>query len=875
MGLLWLVTLSALALAVPLPTAHSGPAELLKEADRLAWLRAWTAAGPLYAQAEREFAAAGDQRNALYAKISLLRSELPRLAVPAASATLAEYLEHPLVRSDDRLRLRCLVIKGETDEDLDPTSAAQAWREAQTIAERLGETAWANRAKGELGVTAFLLGDVGSSVISLGDALKVAQANGDVSSQVRWLSLFGQGYLQLGRPQEALDFFDRALKVASAVPELQFPLLTHVGRSNVLIKLGRFEEADAVLTRAGDIADSVGARGYQAQLLAQRASIARERKDPSGAAKLFDHALRMAREAGANRLVAEIALEAGRAQRAQKRDEVADQTLKAGIGAARQMEEKLLLSRLLAELADLRATASRYEDASALLDEASDVMSGYFTSASSPWVVSRLVSGMDSVFAAKVRLEGLRRASAPRMYAAIEEARGRSLLELLVNSPVSAQQQSSDLREAQRRVANLQRRLLATTEPRPRRQLLDQIFAEEERMAPAATRLFARTRLPGGTRATTLSDLQRTLRPDELFLEFALLDARSYVLVVTNATARVQGLPGRADLHALIENVLRVTRGDEAGDSEAAALGAALLGPIGELRQRARLVISPDGNLHGIPFELLSTGNQRLLDSHIVSYAPSGAVLTLLRQAGARQSVGERRVLSVSASLDGGNQIASVKTVSRNTYDLDPTKLRPLPAADDEVRSVGQLFGPISTVLTGTAASEHEIKRMPLDNFRVLHFAAHGLVSTKYPARSALLLYPGDAEDGVLQAREILMLKLAADLVTLSACATGSGDLYGQEGVSSLVKPFIAAGARTVVANLWDADDTFSLALMREFYRELAEGKDIAAALRAAKRQMIAVHGPQATPRLWSGLLAYGEGRGVVRSLDYTPSRQE
>ena len=67
MGLLWLVTLSALALVVPLPTAHSGPTELLKEADRLAWLRAWTTAGPLFAQAEREFSAAGDQRNALYA----------------------------------------------------------------------------------------------------------------------------------------------------------------------------------------------------------------------------------------------------------------------------------------------------------------------------------------------------------------------------------------------------------------------------------------------------------------------------------------------------------------------------------------------------------------------------------------------------------------------------------------------------------------------------------------------------------------------------------------------------------------------------------------------------------------------------------------
>ena len=62
------------------------------------------------------------------------------------------------------------------------------------------------------------------------------------------------------------------------------------------------------------------------------------------------------------------------------------------------------------------------------------------------------------------------------------------------------------------------------------------------------------------------------------------------------------------------------------------------------------------------------------------------------------------------------------------------------------------------------------------------------------------------------------MLRLRAQLVTLSACDTGSGSVHGQEGAASLVRPFIAAGARSVVASLWAMDDTFSLALMRDFY---------------------------------------------------------
>jgi hypothetical protein len=109
----------------------------------------------------------------------------------------------------------------------------------------------------------------------------------------------------------------------------------------------------------------------------------------------------------------------------------------------------------------------------------------------------------------------------------------------------------------------------------------------------------------------------------------------------------------------------------------------------------------------------------------------------------------------------------------------------------------------------------------------VLHLAAHGIMSTKFPARSALVLRPAGVEDGLLQAREILDLRLNAVLVTLSACRHEHRCRSGTGRFASLVRPFVAAGARAVVANLWAADDTFSAGLMREFYRELAGGVDI------------------------------------------------
>jgi CHAT domain-containing protein len=95
--------------------------------------------------------------------------------------------------------------------------------------------------------------------------------------------------------------------------------------------------------------------------------------------------------------------------------------------------------------------------------------------------------------------------------------------------------------------------------------------------------------------------------------------------------------------------------------------------------------------------------------------------------------------------------------------------------------------------------------------------------------------------------------------VTLSACASGAGSVHGQDGVESLVRPFLAAGARSVVANLWTADDRFSLAIMKLFYSQLRDGVDKATALRNAKIAMLDAYGVRAVPKLWAGLVINGD----------------
>jgi CHAT domain-containing protein len=868
----WRVGLALLvwAVAVPLNGQTVDPHRLLTEADRLAWLRVWTRAEPLYAKALEEFARVGDKRNVLYAEVNRLRGQLPTLAVPEVSERLSLYLDDPIVQSDEFLRLRVLVIKGETDTDLDPSLSQRSWTEALALAQKLGDAGWTNRARGELGLVAFLQGDTNTAVVNLGQALKVAEANGDVSSVVRWLTLFGHGNAELNRHEQALEFYERALKVARVVPELQMPVMTLVGKAGVLVKLGRVTEGEEVVTSALAEAVKEGALGYRAELTFRLAFIAGERKRTAEALELMARAAGFARAAGGNRILAGIAMERARTLRSLNRTSEAETALVEGIRASRSMGERLMLPRLLAQLADLQLSTGRPTQAAELLREADDLLEGLMTNTSSPWVRGRIIATMNEVVSARIRLEGERAANDPAtLFAVLERVRGRSLVDLLHARPLNDVRKPENLRAGERHIAALQLQLMRSTRRAERERLLDQIFIAEEQLAPLSTELFARSRrTPRGV--ISLRNVQAALRPDELLFELALSEPTSYALIITSGRARVRQLPGRSAIRQRAAALVAATRGGQDVATTAHALSTALLADTPELLTHRRLIVSAEGGLQQVPFELLHNpaGNGRLLDTHVVSYTQSGGILSVLRSRTGHQTA-SRGALAVGTSplKITGAAGRGVGPATRGADDLDISNLGPLPLAIEEARFVGtSLGGGNSLVLVDDEATEAAVKAQPLADYRILHLAVHGVMSTRAPARSALVLRPSGVEDGLLQAREILDLRLNASLVTLSACDTSAGAEQGQDGVASLVRPFVAAGARAVVANLWAVDDTFSAALMREFYRQLAAGKDIGEGLRLAKLKLIEDFGPAATPQLWSGVLAYGDTATVISS---------
>ena len=276
-----------------------------------------------------------------------------------------------------------------------------------------------------------------------------------------------------------------------------------------------------------------------------------------------------------------------------------------------------------------------------------------------------------------------------------------------------------------------------------------------------------------------------------------------------------------------------------------------------------------DGKLHMLPFEsLVGPDAEHLIVSHLVDYTPSATVLFLMRTEAAAER-GNLPFLGIgdipARKKDGGPaaafQRSSQKEKDRRPFPLETVRLSSLPASRDEVMALSDLIGAKSVQMVGEKATEAALKAQPLSEFRILHFAVHGVSSEQFPGKSALVMAPDPAlnEDGLFEAWEISRLRLSSDLVVLSACDTGLGHLE-IEGVSNLASSFLVAGAKTVVASLWSADDYFSRTLMKQFYSYLVQGMDKGSALRLAKLALIDLYGRnKAVPFFWAGFVMIGE----------------
>jgi len=851
----WFVALLLLGSSVPPLRAQREPrsaSEVLQHALHLADLYNWSDAAEDFGDAENLFLASGDQRNALYARLGKIRSSADQRSLPVLSVQLAEELDtNPLLQTDKPLRMFCLIVKGDIDGEIDSRAMRDDWEQVHALARELGDSKWQNRALAQLGLAAFYEGDLATARTNVAAALMVATASSDVGAQIRYLTVVGTGLVATGMTEQAPPYFDKALKIAAATPDSGYQFSTNEGRLDMLIRLGQPDNAQRLADDLLIHAQQTHRAEHEADALEAMARIARTRHDDKTALSALEHAVSLAEAGGFVRELTDAQSQLEDLYREQGEIAKAEHFAKLVAESTQASGRTWSVPQRLQTLAELQVSQGKYADAEATYDRAGafvDSMIGTF-----PSVLDKtaLIRASSQIYSEHFSLVAEHLRDPRKAYSIIEQVRGRVTADLLTAGSVTP----DEAKKTERMVAQLRLELRNARSSAEVRRISDQIFTVEQSrwVTPEVSILKSQAHNRVG-----IDQLQHSLGASSVILEYVVADPRSYCLVVSHSNARIVILAGEHEIEALISAYLKPVRAKQPAIAEARALYDVLLRPIPEAAQKEDLVVIRDGQLHFVPFDgLIDPAGHYVVETQNVIYEPSSTVFVLLTTQKSRTHPITRTLLAV-----GGIPYspAELKQVSL-TRGYEGGDLSDLPASRDEVLAAdAAVHDPSNTLLLGSNGTESAFKRAGLPSYLIVHLAVHGFASKTDPNGSALVFLsdPSAGEDGFLQASEIVQLRLNAELVILSACDTAVGPVEGEEGIATLSRAFLLAGARAVVSTLWAIDDTFSLFLMKQFYRHLAAHEPAAHALTAAKRDMLRKFGREAVPYYWASFTFEG-----------------
>jgi len=854
------------------------PDALLAQADRLLELGNSVKAEPLYAQAEKDFHARGDTGKELYAKFGRLRRDIETGSYSVVASEVERDLGNPVVQNDPALKIRALALKGTIDLNLNTAAAQEDFSQIATIAKSIGDKKWGNRAAGELGIVAGVNGNVGAAGMALLKAISTAESLHDVTAQISFSTWLANGMTVNGMPDKAIPLLDRALSVVPKDPDAGFPVQLYIAKIRALVTLPVSDqahgpaEAKQLIDVALKYARENNILGAQCELLNQAGLLAMGAHEAGIADEYFQQTVDVAKRANLPRMEAEGYLHLSEIHEDRHELDKAVSAIDLGIGQIRLVEEGFDLPVYLARKAEIEADRGRLERADQLYDQATDLIDAMLINAPSSHVKSSMIAALSDIYVGHFRLALEQFHDPARAFRVIETARGRALADSIRYASVSNGLSKPSPQE--QRIAAIQTRLRQRPmSPAETKLLVARLDEAYDQLAPVE---YKRSR-PEMTMArrppVPLAALQRSLAPGEVLIEYVLDNKQnSHALEISSREIRAHRVPPKAEISNLCQKFVRAIKDNEDSSQFARALLEKAVLPAISTNASA-VVIIPDGPLNLIPFAALADKKgEYMARSLVLSRAPSATVFEMLRT-GKRDVEPQLPFLGVAYS--GGTPAGNEEKGYVASRGLQPGfgQLKPLLFARDEVESAARIAGSGSVVLSDDKATESNVKAQPLQEFRVIHLALHGFGNTTEPDRAGLVLAPGNPnEDGLWQAREIRETRLAADLVTLSACETGVGRLQGEEGIMNLARTFLIAGSKSVMASLWDADDRSTATLMKHFYEQIASGKNVSEALREAQLTMLTEFGSELQPYYWAGFTVIGDGRTQIKFSKAKPS---
>jgi len=722
--------------------------------------------------------------------------------------------------------------------------ALRCLHQALTIANKLSHRDLEANVLTDLGVLYLEQEDYEKADDHLDQSLKIHQSRNNQTESARLLLNLGVSAQRRGNAEQALERFRKSLDLATAVSNKD--VMIAAGQGIGAIYRGKRQYADAmeILDRSLALARDVDDKTRIAEILWRKVEVFLETGGYDRAVELAESALKLARDLRLPNHSFVSATTLGRAYLGQKKADLAFQTL----------------TRAIDEVEAMRFRVAGSEEERQL----------YFE------------NKVASYHALIELLVGQKRPLDALLFA--ERAKSRALLDVMSNghielSKTMTESEWSEERRLNQRIVEFNNemtseRLKQSPSDSRLNHLGTQLHEARLRYAAFQNSLYASHTQSnfqrGQSSLLTAADLDG-LKSDSntAFLEYVVTEERVYLFVLTkkdqrqNPDVTVHSIPlKRSDLVLRVEQFRGLITDRRSGlGALARELYDLLIKPAEpQLQEKTTLCIIPDDLLWELPFQALQPREERyLIEDFAIFHAPSLGVMKELRGRKGRSAEPTPSLLAFGNPIVGSETIVALRDQKRGD------RFDPLPDAEIEVKSLARFFNPNqSQILIGDRADEQAFKSFA-PSYSVIHCATHGMFDNRHPLYSFLLFAkPKDAanDDGLLEAREIMNLKLNADLVVLSACETARGRIGAGEGVMGLTWAFFAAGCRATLVTQWKINSSATSEWMADFYQPLLavaeQSKSAKAnALRLATLTMMK-DGRYRHPFYWAGFILIG-----------------
>lgn len=791
-------------------------------------------------------------------------------------------------------------------------AATVIWRE-------LGEKAMEAVTLHKMGL---LYGDIGQyqkALDSYSQARTLYQALGNRGGAASALSNVATTYSVLGEGERSLPMYEQAMKEFDQLGEVDPILLSNIGSSYA--EVGNYQRALEIHFRVLELRRAAKDKN-QAITLSNIANCYRNLGENVKALDFYSQALAMMRQGGSKYYLSAVLNNIGVVYRLLGQYQTAQDHFNEALTLRKSVGDQKGIVMTLANIAYLERDRGNFVEARKRVEESLEKVEQVRSNIGTPQLRTSFFALMQKYRELYIDLlmrlhkqnpaEHLDRLA----FNASETGRARSLLQLLGEAgkqirhgidPALIERQRT-LGELLDEKAQRQTRLLSGKHTEEQADAaakeissLTTEFEQLENKIRESSPQFAALVQPA---TLTLEETQKqVLDPETLLLEYSLGEETSFLWAVTPDSIKSYELPKRAVIESLARRVyelltarnqsvaketleqrrLRLQNAEAEYSKTAASLSQMLLGPAAAELKNKRLLIVSDGVLQFVPFAALPdpVNAQALMVNHEIVTAPSTSVIALLRQEATNRkpapktlavfadpvfSDNDPRVLTARLAHAGRDEKTSATDAVRSASEIGVGDLRRLRFSRQEADEITRFAtNDLQLEAVDFKANRALATSAELGQYRIVHFATHGLINNTHPELSGVVLSlvdeKGRPQNGFLRLYDLYNLKLSADLVVLSACQTALGKEIKGEGLVGLTRGFMYAGAPRVVASFWQIDDRATAEFMKRFYNEMLGQKlRPAAALRAAQVSMS--KDPRWNqPHYWAAFTLQGEWR--------------